>query len=284
MSPPSPTKPAVGGDPTPKKPIGRLVLDQTPEEQVVKQRRFDEPRRRQTLTDLHGLKTPGLPLELGQTVRAPSTTSATLPARPDPTGIRIPSDEAAPQPSLAPPSATPDAAALAASRADAERLRIKVAELERNARATAEVRSPVGTFPPPVQRSPIPAPVVSVPPKIDQAIGKSLRYVFSKAAPYLLAAAGIGGGITAVAKPTPTLEKVDATAVRVTEIERSKDEDRRRILAVEDYSRELARVNRCLRKQQAHVNESVTPAPDHFGAARRQEPFIDVCPDDPKPP
>lgn len=186
------------------------------------------------------------------------------------------------QASLPPPSQDPEAATNEALRRRAEAAEAKTAELERQARVAVETASPA-TFPPKVERRQSPAPI-SVPPATDQAIGRGIRLLLGRAWPLLLAAVGLGGGATAVLKPTAQPEKVDATAVRVTNAERAIDAQAKRTQAVEDYARELARVNRCLRRQQGRVNESAMPAPDHMGSARRPEPWVDDCPDDPKPP
>ncbi len=150
------------------KPIGRLVLDQTPEEQVVKQRRFDEPRRRSTLTSFPDVRipvAPTAPLEYRPTVAAGALTAPTLPVKPEPTAVRFTEDETTPRSRVdGPPlSATPEQASNVALRARAEAAEAKTAELERRERVRQETRQV--SYPPRVDRSSEPTPpVVSIPP------------------------------------------------------------------------------------------------------------------------
>ncbi len=132
------------------------------------QRRFDEPRRRQTLTSFPEVRipvAPTAPLEYRPTVAAEAFTAPTLPARPEPTGIRIPEDETTPRSRVdGPPlSTTPEQASNVALRARAEAAEAKAAELERRDRVRQESKQV--SYPPRVDRSLEPTPpVVSIPP------------------------------------------------------------------------------------------------------------------------
>ncbi len=154
MSPPEPPKrPARPGSRSDLKP----VLDQTPEEDVIEQRRFDLPKRAATLTGLPAPAAPGshppppprLPGELAPTLKAPpnplqhltirrpTPPSAAMLARrtPVPPPIDAPAAPVAtgvqPDPSLPPPSASPGEAV---NRAQRRALDAKDAELERERR------------------------------------------------------------------------------------------------------------------------------------------------------
>ncbi len=146
------------------------------------QRRFDEPRRRQTLTSFPEVRipvAPTAPLEYRPTVAAEAFTAPTLPARPEPTGIRIPEDETTPRSRVdGPPlSATPEQASNVALRARAEAAEAKAAELERRDRVRQETRQ-VSYPPARVERPGAPAPpLVSVPP--DGSV-ESLRRALTK--------------------------------------------------------------------------------------------------------
>ncbi len=281
---PDPGKPPpLPGSPKRAPSLPEVILDEQPEPSVLVQRRFDRPQpRKATMPGLSPVRLPGAPDEqLGQTQRAPSTTAKTIPT--PAAGTKAPDAATGlAGASLPPPSQSPEAASLEAVRRRAEAAEARAQEAERQLRVQLESKGP-GPYQQPVERKPSPAPV-SVAPTTDQAIGKGLRLILGKLWPVFLAMAGIGGGATAVLKPTAQPEKVDATAIRVTNAERAIDAEVKRTQAIEDYARELARVNRCLRKQQSTVNGSILPAPDHFGAARKQQPWDDVCPDDPKPP
>lgn len=164
MSPP--TEKLTGGGPRVSKP--ELELDRTVTG-ADKQRRFDEPRRRSTLTNFPGSKlpplgAPGLPLDYRPTTPASALTAPTLPAKAETTGIRFTEDETTPRSRVdGPPlSATPEQASNVALRARAEAAEAKTAELERRERVRQETRQ--ASYPPAkIDRSPTP-PVVSIPP------------------------------------------------------------------------------------------------------------------------
>ncbi len=248
------------------------------------QRRFDEPRRKQTLTSFPDVRipiAPASPLEYRPTVPARALTAPTVPAQAEPTGIRIPADDKL---SLAPPSATPDAAALAASRADGERLRLKVAELEWDARAAAEVKQ--ASFPPPVKPSPVPVPTVvaSKEPETEAVIGWLVkRAVANRAAIYaLVAALGVGGGGVAIKQAT---DKPKPEPVTMAQLEQALDKQRTRKGGSDDQTRalnDLLDLAKCQRRKITQIGKSMLPAPDHVGTASKVQPFDDDCPDPPR--
>lgn len=171
--------------------------------------------------------------------------------------------------SLPPPSSDPRDAVVAALRAENEALR------------SGRKRTPAGG----VLASPVPTVEVEKGEAItDAAIGRGVRSLLRRFWPLLLGAVGLGAGGAGALKPAADPTKADATMARVGELERRVDRSDKRAAAAEDWARETARVNICLRRQQARVNEALTPAKDHMGAGRRLEPFDDVCPDDAKPP
>lgn len=123
----------------------------------------------------------------------------------------------------------------------------------------------------------------SVPPATDAALGRAFRALLGKALAAALASA-LGGGAVVLARPAAQPERVEATAERVTAAERELAATRRQVLAAEEYSRELARIATCLRRQQGAVNEAAQPAPDRMRASRLAQPWVDVCPEFPRPP
>lgn len=216
MEPPDPSKRPRQPSHSELKPI----LDQTPEDRVVEQRRFDRPKRT-TLTDLPKAAPPerkptlkGLspavpppparnPLQ-HRTVRAdspPPLVAASRrtdpPASPVPprTSIRVPADEARatgqPGASLPPASQHPDRASLEAVRRRAEAAETELAELKRQKRVQAEAASPA-SFPPAV--TPPAAPVI-----VHQGVSSETLEAYRKAQTKLMMA--VAGLLVAIAAP-----------------------------------------------------------------------------------
>ncbi len=160
-----PTEKLTGGGPRMSKP--ELELDRTVTG-ADKQRRFDEPRRRSTLTSFPDVRIPSppvAPLEYRPTAHAEALTAPTLPAKPEPAAVRFTEDETTPRSRVdGPPlSTTPEQASNVALRARAEAAEAKAAELERRDRVRQESKQV--SYPPRVDRSSeLTPPVVSIPP------------------------------------------------------------------------------------------------------------------------
>jgi hypothetical protein len=157
MSPPPPRHPSRP----------EITLDEQPERGAVRHHPGREgadqppPARRQTLAG--GMSAipmpPPLPLEVARTVRAPSTTTATVRETPA-AGVRIPPDETTPRSRLdasLPPQSSAEGQ-LSALLAENARLRKAQAETERDRRAEAEAK--VASFPPAVAPPVVPVAVV----------------------------------------------------------------------------------------------------------------------------
>lgn len=240
----------------PSRPDGERisVVDQAPEPEVLAQRRFDRPQpRKATMPGLAPVRLPGapqLPTELAKTERAPSTTAATVRATPA-TGIRIPADET-------PPSVPPGPSA------ELLEARAELAEYKRRERVQVESRGP-GPYQPPLRsQSPVPS---SAPSKADAALGMTVRHLLAKALPFLLAAAGIGGGVTAIAKPSADPAKTDATLANVEAMRADLAVIREQLTGV--IKREAARdqYTQCLESALDEVGEQLLPAQDRLANA-----------------
>lgn len=180
-------------------------------------------------------------------------------------GVRIqtpPSGQ--PSASLPPPSQSPDGAALDALRRRAEAAEIRNHELERRERVRTEAASSA-TWPPKVERRTGEAEPRSTPP--HAAIGKSVTYLFGKLWPLFVAAAGIGGGVTAIAKPAADPAKADAVLA-------SQQAMRADVALLTEQvagmlKREAARDQyvRCLEESLDEVGEQLLPAQDRLSNA-----------------
>ncbi len=290
----------------PGKPVLRRdtpALDQQPERPDVRHSGVDGTplaplKRTATMPNMAALKAPplfeqadpplpvppALPAEHARTVPAAAHVAPTQPARTPATGTVA----VRPVVEIENPSSGRQGDREAILLEELAKARGELAKRDRDDRAAAEAK--LQTYPPKVAQprsvSPVPS---SAPSRTDAAIGKVVRTNAARLAERfglmpLLVVFGLGGGAAAVVRPAASPEKLDALMVRVTELETRASNEAERRARAEDYARELARVTRCLRKQQAGVNASILPAPDHFGAAKKQQPWDDVCPDDPKPP
>jgi hypothetical protein len=232
---------------------------------ATEQRRFDLPKRSATLTGLQApmpLRPEPNPLEK-KTWRLPAPPSALAHARRTP----IP-------PSDGPPAGeTAAAGQLAAVLAERDRLQDELAKAQRDARAGAEAQ--LQTYPPKVtpQRSPSPIPS-STPAKVDQALGMTVRHLLARAAPFLLAAAGIGGGVTAVAKPSADPAKTDAVLASQEAMRADVALIREQMAGV--LKREAARdqYTLCLEEVLDDMGEQVLPAQDRLGSAAPLRAYI----------
>lgn len=154
--------------------------------------------------------------------------------------------------------------------------RSKVAQLERDARAAAEAKQVA--YPPKVsERSPSPpaGTRISTPP--DAAIGKSVRYLLGKLWPFFVAAAGIGGGVTAVAKPSADPVKQDATLANTEALRADVALIREQLTGV--IKREASRdaYTKCLEESIDDVGEQVLPAQDRLGSAAPLRAYVKRC-------
>jgi hypothetical protein len=197
------------------------------------------------------------PLPLKQTWRVPTPPSAVaLARRSDPPASADP-----------PASESPSAGRLEAKELMAElaKARAEIAERDRRDRVQLESRGP-GPYQPPIERRPSPVPS-SAPSKTDAAIGLTVRHLLSKAAPFLLAAAGIGGGITAVAKPSADPAKTDAVLASQEAMRADVALLREQVAGM--LKREAARDQYvlCLEEVLDDVGEQVLPAQDRLGSA-----------------
>lgn len=247
----------------PSRPDGAVTeLDRTPWG-TANQRRADDPRRQTSPGGVMAVRLPGSPT-------LPLEHSPTVPAR----ALQAPTQRATPAGGLV--AQTPDAASLEALRRRAEAAEDRAAELERRARVRDESDSPGAAFPPPVSRHPSPVPS-STPAKVDQAIGWSVRHLLAKAAPLLLAAAGIGGGATAVLKPSADPAKTDAVLA-------SQEATRADVALLREQvagmlKREAARDQyvRCLEESLDEVGEQLLPAQDRLTNASPLRAYVKRC-------
>lgn len=268
------------------------------------QQRADQPKaeqvqRRQTLDGVAPpspgsvAPPPRLPGELAPTQRAPNPlqrltvrrptppSSAALARRSDPpTGIRVQPDEARSSSRPGGPTSVDRAQVEVLLKERAEQAK-RIAELERDARAREEVRSPAATFPPPVTPAPDKAPS-SAPSKTDAAIGKAVRTLAVKLATRLgwtplLVALGVGGAGAYVAKPAAEPARLDAALARIEALER---QDKLRGTQLNGALDREAIVNefvKCLGEQQAEGFSQLLPAADKQGSAALPKPFVDKC-------
>lgn len=191
----------------------------------------------------------------------------------DPKPVELPPPPAVPgefQPTMMSPASTPDAASAAA-------LRRKLEDAERRARdaeakqAAAEKRA-----------SSLPA----GDPLGDEAVGKLVKAVVSAltkrfGAPLVLATCLAGGGYALKAaneKPAPPpltaaefSERVDKFETRVTG----------RLDSLTRSTNVTIDMTRCMRKKTNQIGESLLPAPDRMGPARRPAAYEDDCPESP---
>jgi hypothetical protein len=155
---------------------------------------------------------------------------------------------------------------MAVLREELAKERGKTAELERQQRVHREAQGP-GPYQPPVQqRSQTPVPS-SVPSKADAALGASLRALLGRAAPFLLAAAGIGGGVTAVVKPSVDPAKADATLTNVEAMRADLSVVREQLTSVLKWQAAQGPYTKCIEESLDEVGEQVLPAQDRLGSA-----------------
>lgn len=247
-------------DTTPKRPRGADV------DAVVgvarDQRRADDPRRQTNPGGVMAVKLPGAPT-------LPLEHSETIPAR----AHAYPTQRATPAGGLV--AQTPDGASLEALRRRAEAAEDRAAELERRERVRAETDSPAASFPPPVQRSPSPIPSSTA--KADQAIGLTVRVVIGKLAPYLVAAAGVGGGATAVLKPSAEPSKVEAILAKLEDVERNQARLEAKANGLLDREPQLTEFVECLYEQQADYFEQLLPSQQRLVTGSLQRTWVDRC-------
>lgn len=235
------------------------------------------PKRSATLTGMPAA--PRLPGELAPTLPAQNPLRKQtwrIPTPPSAVAIARRSEPPGAEP-LPPPSQDPDAASREALRRRAEAAEAKAAELERRERVRAETDSPA-TFPPRVekstdQRGMAPgrghtsgdAKTDSAAP--DAAIGRSLRYLAGRLWPLFLAAAGVGGGVTAVAKPSVDPAKADAVLASQEAMRADVALLREQVAGM--LKREAARdqYTQCLEEALEDMGSQLLPAPDRQGSA-----------------
>lgn len=255
MSPPDPKPPRPRAPSRPDLPIAEV--DRTVGG-ATDQRRFDQPKR-STLTNLPAVTASG---EHAATVPAPRLDAPT--ARPTPPAGLV--------------AQSPDAAVLEALRRRAEAAE---AELVRRDRVRAEAESPAAAFPPPVSaapspRRPSPAPASSGGLRIEGPGGWKLS-VPQAAMVALLAAAGIGGGVTAVAKPAADPAKTDALLAAQAAMAADVALVREQLAGV--LKREAARdaYVRCLEESLDEIGEQLLPAQDRVGSAAPLRAYVKRC-------
>lgn len=252
-----------------------------PERGAVRMPRAEPPKRTATLPGIPSVAVPRQSGEFAPTLpapnplekrtwRLPTPPSALAHARrtdppagvePPPTSIRVPADN---EPSSGQPGAS---AELLAARA-------KLAEYERRERVQVESRGP-GPYQPPLRsQSPVPS---SAPSKADAALGMTVRHLLAKAAPFLLAAAGIGGGVTAIAKPSADPAKTDATLANIEELGRKIDRVDTKVNGLLDREPQLTEFVECLYEQQADYFEQLLPSQQRLVTGSLQRTWVDRC-------
>ncbi len=210
---------------------------------------------------------PGLPPELAATKPVPRNPLRAetwrIPSPPSAVALARRSDPPEPEP-LPPPSQNPAAASQEALRRRAEGAEAELAELRRRERVRAETASP-NTFPPRVAERGDVQPPKSSPP--DAALGRSLRYLAGRLWPLFLAAAGVGGGVTAVAKPTVDPAKADAVLASQQAMQADVALLREQVAGM--LKREAARdqYTTCLEEALEDMGSQLLPAQDRQGAA-----------------
>jgi hypothetical protein len=221
---------------------------------------------------------PPLPLEGAKTIpaenplrkktwRVPTPPSAVAQARRTPVP---PSPD--PSPSTDAPESTPGN-----STAELAALRAKLAEFERRERVQAETASPNSYPPKVVERKPSPAAgtrveAASSPP--DAAIGRSVRWLLGKAWPFLVAAAGLGGGAVGVAKPSADPAKQDATLAEMHAMRADMAVMRDQLASMARWQATEAMYTVCLEDALDDVGEQVLPAQDRMTNATPLRAYI----------
>ena len=201
-----------------------------------------------------------------KTWRVPTPPSAALLARRTP--VPPPDDPPAPQ------SAADGQ--LAAVLAERDRLRGELAQAQRDARAAAEAK--LETYPPKVeQRIPTPVPSSAPEAKVDRAVGSLVRVGLRKLWPLFVAAAGIGGGATAVLKPSADPAKADATLANVEAIHRDLGLVRTQLDGVLDREATRDDFTECLYEQQADYFEQLLPSQQKLVTGQLQRTWVDRC-------
>lgn len=259
--PPHPDRPELTSIVTPDQPerdaVRHSAVDGAPQELP--------PHRKGTLPGGIGAVRP--PAEPARTRRVPSPWAVTAmrPAPPSTVARMRPSEPPTASDSSPPqdaPQSLPEAQEAILRRELAEE-RAKTARLERDVRAEAEARQ--ATYPPSVRtQSPVPS---TTPAKVDQAIGASVRHLLAKAAPLLLAAAGIGGGATAVLKPSADPAKADAVLASQEAMRADVALLREQVAGM--LKREAARdqYTVCLEEALEDMGSQLLPAQDRQGSA-----------------
>lgn len=277
-------QPAVPGrrPKNPSLPQADQLIDGEPERAVLDRahRQRDELARKRTNPGIP-LAIPAAPLPplaLRPTAPASALTKPTVRVATPPAGIDTTAPLAPALEPTVPPASNVDAASLELTRKRAEAAEAKLAEAERRLRVRTETDSPA-SFPPKVQERAKGAAsagtTLSSPP--DAAIGRSVRYLLGKLWPLFVAAAGIGGGVTAVARPSTDPAKTDAVLANTESIKRELELTRKQLNGVLDREAALTVYVECLAEQQATYLEQLSPAPDKMGAAAPLKPFVDRC-------
>ena len=206
--------------------------------------------------------------------------------RETPKGLPVPSKatlhDGAPPPSSAGPvrSQSPAEGQAAVLLDELGKARTRIAELERDARAAAEVK--VASFPPPVQpqRHPSPAPS-SVQqadlPISDAAIGRGVRHLLKRFWPLLVGSAGLGAGGVGIAKPAADPAKADATASELMALKRDHALVVEQLTGVLKRDAERDRYLDCLTGDYDEAFGMLLPAPDRMGSARTPKPWVARC-------
>lgn len=285
MSPPDKRQPRPGSSPE----LTGIVTPDQPERGAVRHAGVDgapqvlPPHRRGTLPGgIAALPVPPpLPGELAPTIKAPARPllkqTWRVPTPPSTVAMARRSDRPpTPESSVSPgPSSGRAGDRETILEAELAKSRAEVARLERDARAAAEARQV--TYPPKVeQRSQTPVPS-SAPTKSDAALGAGVRHLLGKFAPFLLAAAGIGGGVTAVAKPSADPEKADATLASVEELGRKLDRVDTKVNGLLDREPQLTEFVECLYEQQADYFEQLLPSQQRLVTGSLQRTWVDRC-------
>lgn len=244
------------------------ALDQQPERAAIREPRAVPPKRTATMPGIPSVPiAPPLPAELAATRHAPANPLRAktwrIPTPPSAVALARRSDPPEGDP-LPPPSQSPDAASQEALRRRAEGAEAELAELRRRERVRAETASP-NTFPPRVAERGDVQPPKSAPP--DAALGRSLRYLAGRLWPLFLAAAGVGGGVTAVAKPTVDPAKADAVLASQQAMQADVALLREQVAGM--LKREAARdqYTTCLEEALEDMGSQLLPAQDRQGSA-----------------
>lgn len=250
----------------PPKPDRPPALDQQPERGSVRHSGVDgvpmAPPVPRKLTSPGGFSIPQP--DLLKTERAPRLDAPTVRATPA-GGI---------------PAQSPEDAAQEALRRHNRELEAELAEFRRRERVQAEAASPNSYPPKTVERHPSPPPatraeVDSKPP--DAELGKAGRWLARKAWPYVVAALGVGGGVTAVARPTTDPVKMDAVLARLEAIEHKQDRIEAKQTAAADREADRDDFIECLYQQQIDYFEQLLPSQERLTTAQPLRTWIDRC-------